>query len=102
MSDNFWQDIKDTLYDAVNNEFYTEEERETIIEESFSEFAGYTNDVTDIPLAFTSRQHTFYSPIDLLYWVEDAGIPIEYVFIHYHTSIRDNSTQYNVYISNSP
>lgn len=102
MSDNFWEDIKGVLYDAVNNEFYTEEEREAIIEDGFSEFAGYTDDATTIPLDFSHRQHTFYNPIDLVYWVEDAGIPIEYVFVHHHTSTRNNSRSYNVYVSRSP
>lgn len=102
MSDNFWQDIRDTIYDAMSDEFYTEEERDQIIEDSFDGFAGFSTDIGSIPLNFTSRQHTFYSPIDLTYWVEDAGIPIEYVYVHRLISKRSNSDAYQAFVSNSP
>jgi hypothetical protein len=101
MSDNFWEDITNLIYDAINNELYTEEERNALIEDAFSSFAGFTVDADSIPGNFRFRSHTFYSPIDLVYWVEDAGVPTHYVYIHQHTSVRDNSVQYNVYISNS-
>ena len=97
----YWQAIIDLLYDAINSEFYTDEEREDKIEEAFEDFAGFTYDVSDVPINYTRRANMFYSPIDLIYWIEDAGIPVHYVYVHSHSSVRDGSSQYNAYISST-
>lgn len=99
MSDDFWQDITELVYDAVNNDLYTDEEREALIEDAFSTFAGYTSNAGNIPDNFRRRRTEFYSPVDLLYWVEDGGIPPSAVYIHKHKSVRDNSDRYTTYIS---
>jgi len=95
---SYWDEVKDILYDAVNSEFYTEEERDALIADAFSVFAGYSDDASTIPADFRYRSAHFYSPIDLAFWIEDGGIPQQSVFIHRFLNKR-GEREYRSYVS---
>lgn len=100
MYDDFWQDIIDIVWDAINNELNTQEEIDQIISDQFSVFAGYTDNQDTIPGDFKMRQREFDNPVNLMTWLQDGGVPVTAVYIwredtpdgpYYHTFISAES-----------
>lgn len=94
---SYWQDVIDIVYDAINNELNTQEEIDAIIEDQFSILAGYTFDQDEVPAEYHGRAREFYSPLDILQYLMEGGIPNSSVWIWGEE--LDGDTIYHAYIS---
>lgn len=95
---DFWQEIVDTVYDAVNSVLFTQEEIDDIVSTQMGVFAGYTDDPLDIPGNFDRRKKTFDDPVSLIRWIARSGIPPQCVFVRRYF-ISEGEAQYVTYIS---
>ena len=96
----YWQEMREYIYDSVNDELNTQEEIDTKIADALSIYDHFTFDQDEIEDEFKSRVRTFWDPVDLIRWAEEAGIPESAIQIwgeeheddiEYHIYVSDNS-----------
>lgn len=95
----YWQEMSDYIYDTVNSELNTQAEIDAKIETALSVYDYFTFDQDEIGEEFKSRVRTFWDPIDLIRWVEEAGIPESAVQIW--GEVDEDDIEYHIYISDN-
>ena len=93
----YWQQMTDYIYNPVDNDLNTQEEIDSRIEDALSIFDHFTFDQDEIGAEFKGRTTTFENPIDLIRWVEEAGIPEGCIQVWAYDGGED--VEYHVYVS---
>jgi len=95
----YWEEMRDYIYDSDNDELNTQEEIDAKIEEAFGVYDLFTLDQDEIGEEFKARMRTFVDPVDLIRWLEEAGVPESAVEIWGEQT--DDDIEYHVYISDN-
>lgn len=94
---DYWQNVIDLVYDDVNSELNTQEEIDDLVASTLSGLVGFTSNQDDIPSDYHGRAREFYSPLDLLVYLQEGGIPDSAVWIW--EEVTDDDNIYHAYIS---
>jgi hypothetical protein len=78
--ENFWQDVIDIVYDAVNDKLNTQEEINEIIEDQLDSLVSWTFDLDEVPPEYKMRSKEFLNPVDLFNWIA-TGPPVSAIWV---------------------
>lgn len=76
-----WQRAKDYIYDSLLGVFRSQAEIDQSIEDQMSDYGTVVYLPTDIPNTAKRRRVQFWSHEDAIHWIDDGGIPPDYVYI---------------------
>ena len=95
----YWEEMRDYIYDSVNDELNTQEEIDAKIADAFSIYSDFTFNQDEIGSEFHGRVRTFVDPIDLIRYLEEGGVPPECVEVWAEET--EDDIEYHVYISDN-
>lgn len=95
-----WQKVKERIYDSVSSVFRTQEEIDVVIADELGEVGTVVSNPAELPAGGHYRSREFYFVDDLKLYLNNGGIPSNYVYIiEFPDWDEDGNTMYKLYIT---